>query len=133
MMTSFERKYLRRMLVFGLIVTSAMTQAVAQQTITPTAKELNKSFDTDMPQWAERFEHEGRAVYDKRFEILDAMGLKPGMDVADIGAGSGLFSRLIALRVAPEGTVFAVDISKDMVDHIAKTAQASPTNRRICW
>ena len=123
MMTSFERKYLRRMLVFGLIVTSAMTQAVAQQTITPTAKELNKSFDTDMPQWAERFEHEGRAVYDKRFEILDAMGLKPGMDVADIGAGSGLFSRLIALRVAPEGTVFAVDISKNMVDHIAKTAQ----------
>ena len=123
MMTSFERKYLRRMLVFGLIVTSAMTQAIAQQTITPTAKELNKSFDTDMAQWAERFEHEGRAVYDKRFEILDAMGLKPGMDVADIGAGSGLFSRLIALRVAPEGTVFAVDISKNMVDHIAKTAQ----------
>src|ERR1041385_4445092 len=123
MMTSFERKYLTRMLVFGLIVTSAMTQAVAQQTITPTAKELNKSFDTDMAQWAERFEHEGRAVYDKRFEILDAMGLKPGMDVADIGAGSGLFSRLIALRVAPEGAVFAVDISKNMVDHIAKTAQ----------
>jgi len=123
MMTSFERKYLTRMLVFGLIVTSAMTQAVAQQTITPTAKELNKSFDTDMAQWAERFEHEGRAVYDKRFEILDAMGLKPGIDLADIGAGSGLFSRLIALRVAPEGTVFAVDISKNMVDHIAKTAQ----------
>lgn len=123
-MTIFERNYLTRVLVFGLIVASAMMQTVAQQqTITPTAKELNKSFDADMAQWAERFEHEGRAVYDKRIEILDAMGLKPGMDVADIGAGSGLISRLIAQRVSPSGTVFAVDISKNMVNHIAKTAQ----------
>jgi cyclopropane fatty-acyl-phospholipid synthase-like methyltransferase len=108
----------------GLILASAMSWAVAQQsTITPTAKELNKSFDADASQWTERFEHEGRAIYDKRAEILDAMGLKPGMDVADIGAGSGLISRLIAQRVAPGGTVYAVDISKNMVDHIAKTAQ----------
>src|SRR5579871_2431963 len=96
--------------------------AIAQQpTITPTAKELNKSFDVDSSQWAGRFEHEGRSIYDKRYEILDAMGLKPGMDVADIGAGSGLFSRLIAGRVAP-GTVYAVDIAKNEVDYIATTA-----------
>ncbi len=103
-------------------------QTVSQQTgaqpgITPTAKELNQSFNADAAQWAARFEHEGRAIYDKRFEILDAMGLKPGMDVANIGAGSGLISRLIAQRVAPGGTVYAVDIAKNMVDYIAKTAQ----------
>jgi ubiquinone/menaquinone biosynthesis C-methylase UbiE len=110
--------------VAGLMLASAMMWAVAQQaTITPTAKELNKSFDADAAQWTGRFEHEGRAIYDKRAEILDAMGLKPGMDVADIGAGSGLISRLIAQRVAPGGTVYAVDISKNMVDHITKTAQ----------
>ncbi|MGD0435097.1 MAG: class I SAM-dependent methyltransferase [Bryobacteraceae bacterium] len=106
----------------GLIIAFSPAWAVAQpQTITPTAKELNKSFDADASQWTARFEHEGRAIYDKRFEILDAMGLKPGMDVADIGAGSGLISRLIAQRVAP-GTVYAVDISKNMIDHITKTA-----------
>ena len=118
----FERQVMKHF-VCGLIFASGMTWAVAQSTITPTAKQLNKSFDADASQWTERFEHEGRAIYDKRSEILDAMGLKPGMNVADIGAGSGLISRLIAQRVAPGGTVYAVDISKNMIDHITKTAQ----------
>src|ERR1044072_1656017 len=96
--------------------------AAGQQRITPTAKQLNKDFDAEATRWTERFEHEGRAIYDKRVEILDAMALKPGMDVADIGAGSGLISRLIAKRVAPGGTVYAVDIAKNMIDHIHKTA-----------
>jgi ubiquinone/menaquinone biosynthesis C-methylase UbiE len=105
-------------------VALAAAFAVAQQpTITPTAKELNKSFDADASQWQQRFEHEGRAIYDKRVQILDEMGLKPGMDVADIGAGSGLMSRLIAQRVAPGGSVYAVDISKNMIDHINQTAR----------
>jgi len=106
----------------ALLAGMAAAAAIAQQTITPTAKELNKSFDADFPKWKDRFEHEGRAIYDKRMEILDAMGLKPGMDVADIGAGSGLISRLIAKRVAPGGTVYAVDIARNMIDHINKTA-----------
>jgi hypothetical protein len=38
-----------------------------------TAKELNKSFDADASRWTERFEHGGRAIYDKRYEVLDAM------------------------------------------------------------
>jgi len=98
--------------------------ALAQQpTITPTAKALNKSFDADASQWTERFEHEGRAIYDKRVEIIDAMNLKPGMNVADIGAGSGLMSRLMAQRVGPNGTVYAVDIAKNMIDHIAEVAE----------
>ena len=59
-----------------LVGLAALTQAVAQQTITPTAKDLNKSFDTDAAKWTERFEHEGRAIYDKRVAILDAMALK---------------------------------------------------------
>ncbi len=87
------------------------------------AKDLNKSFDADAAQWAERFEHEGRAIYDQRFAILDAMELEPGMDVADIGAGSGLIARLIAQRVAPGVVVYAVDISKNMIDRIEKTAR----------
>jgi ubiquinone/menaquinone biosynthesis C-methylase UbiE len=101
-----------------------MVPAAGQQsTITPTARELNKSFDADLKQWTDRFEHEGRAIYDKRYEILDALSLKPGLAVADIGAGSGLISRLIAQRVGSEGTVYAVDIAKNMVDYIAKTSK----------
>lgn len=107
-----------------LLVGRLITLAPAQQpTITPTAKELNKAFDADASQWTARFEHEGRAIYDKRYEVLDAMHLRPGMNVADIGAGSGLFGRLMAQRVAPAGMVFAVDISKNMIDHITSVAE----------
>ncbi len=113
------------MMIFTKSVLLAGLAAVAagQQTITPVAKDLNKAFDQDAAKWTERFEHEGRAIYDKRAQILDAMNLKPGMDVADIGAGSGLISRLIARRVAPGGTVYAVDIAKNMIEHINKTAE----------
>ncbi len=106
-----------------IFAAGVLTSWAQQPTITPTAKQLNKSFDADASQWTARFEHEGRAIYDKRYEILDEMHLKPGMDVADIGAGSGLFARLIAQRVAPGGTVYAVDIAKNMIEHIDKTAQ----------
>jgi ubiquinone/menaquinone biosynthesis C-methylase UbiE len=123
-MMTLERKHLMSLLAVGLAMATVVAPVFGQQpTITPTAKEMNKSFDADQAQWKDRFEHEGRAIYDKRFEILDAMGLRPGMDVADIGAGSGLISRLIAQRVAPGGTVYAVDISKNMVDYIATTSQ----------
>ncbi|MCC6362695.1 MAG: class I SAM-dependent methyltransferase [Bryobacterales bacterium] len=110
-------------LLLAAALTLGASLSPAQQAITPTAIQLNKDFDGDSAHWKQRFEHEGRAIYDKRFEILDAMALKPGMDVADIGAGSGLISRLIAQRVAPGGTVYAVDVAKSMVDLIAKTAR----------
>jgi ubiquinone/menaquinone biosynthesis C-methylase UbiE len=112
------------LLLAGAVAVAMPVRSSAQQsTITPTAKDLNKSFDDDSAQWADRFEHEGRAIYDNRFAILGHLGLKPGMNVADIGAGSGLFSRLIAQRVAPGGTVYAVDIAKNLVDLIARTAK----------
>ena len=56
-------------------------------------------------------------------EILDACGLKPGMDVADIGAGSGVHVRLFAERVLPEGTVYAVEIVQEFLDHIQATCK----------
>lgn len=106
------------------LASALVAPAPAQRpAITSTARELNKSFDADVDEWARRFEHEGRAIYDKRHAILDELALEPGMVVADIGAGSGLISRLIAERVGPRGTVYAIDIAKGMVDHIARTAR----------
>jgi predicted methyltransferase len=64
-----------------------------------------------LAQWKSGLEHHGREVYDRRLEIVDAVGLRPGMTVADIGAGSGLFARLFAQRVGPAGRVWATDIS----------------------
>jgi len=74
--------------------------------------------------FVKRFETDDREVFVKRHEITRALGLKRGMSVADLGAGTGLFTRLFAEQVGPEGKVYAVDISKDFLDHIAAQAKA---------
>src|SRR5688572_33207417 len=42
--------------------------------------------------------------------VVEALGVKPGMKVADLGSGSGLFSRPLARAVLPGGVVYAVDV-----------------------
>lgn len=90
--------------------------------ITPVAKKLNEVFGGDAAAAAKGLESPGRALFDKRFEVVDLLDLKPGMTIADVGAGSGLFTRLFAQRVGPTGTAYGVEISKDLVDYIAKTS-----------
>ena len=84
---------------------------------------INKTYEhPDVPQSIQRFESNGRDVFDHRLEIVAALELKPGMTVADIGAGTGLFTRLISPAVGATGKVYAVDIAKEFIDHIEKTA-----------
>src|SRR5262249_4969811 len=48
-----------------------------------------------------------------------------GTTVADIGAGTGLFTPLLAQAVGPKGMVYAVDIAKDFLAHIDQRAAAA--------
>jgi precorrin-6B methylase 2 len=66
--------------------------------------------------WLERPEREREERLTLLVECLD---LKPGMVVADIGAGSGVISAMLSDRVGPEGTVLAVDIQQEMLDALA--------------
>lgn len=75
--------------------------------------------------WQRRFESPGREVFDMADEIIDALQLKAGMQVADIGAGTGLFTRRFANRVGAQGKVYAVDISKEFVANILQQARQS--------
>jgi len=52
--------------------------------------------------------------------LLRSLNLKPGLVVADIGAGSGYLAFPMAKRVAPRGKVYAVDIQQEMLDIIKK-------------
>ena len=63
--------------------------------------------------WLERPEREDEEAPSK---ALDALDLKPGMSVADIGAGSGYYSSRIAKRIGPTGRVYATDIQQGMID-----------------
>ena len=66
------------------------------------------------------FEASDRSKWQKPAEVIKALGLKPGMTVADIGAGSGYFTRRFARAVGPSGKVYAVDISKDILNYLKK-------------
>lgn len=59
-----------------------------------------------------------RDAYQKPHEVLEALALKEGERIADIGAGSGYFALRFARHVGPAGRVLAVDISPDMVLHL---------------
>lgn len=52
-------------------------------------------------------------------EIMKAAGLKPGMTVADIGAGEGYYTVRLAERVGEEGRVLAQDIDEDVIKRLA--------------
>lgn len=52
--------------------------------------------------------------------VMDILGIKPGVNVADIGAGSGWFTVRAAKRSTPGGTVYAVDINPEAIAYIDK-------------
>lgn len=64
--------------------------------------------------WLERRDREGE---EKPSLVTDQLGLKPTDVLADIGAGSGYFSFLLAPLV-PEGKVIAVDVQQEMLDFV---------------
>jgi predicted methyltransferase len=91
----------------------------------PGASHINSGFMTpDIDQWVARFERPGREIYDRRHEIVAATGVNAGMVVADIGAGTGLFTRLFAALIGSSGRVYAVDISAAFVDNINRSSRA---------
>ena len=85
---------------------------------------INDSFrDPNVKEYVERFEVESREVFNRRVEIVKACDIKPGQTVADIGAGTGIFTRLFSTAVGKEGHVIAVDISQNFLDHIQSVAR----------
>ncbi len=72
--------------------------------------------------WLEREEREREERTDL---LVKALQLKPGMVVADIGAGTGYLARRMAPAVMPSGKVIAVDVQPEMVALLRGTVQQS--------
>lgn len=66
--------------------------------------------------WLERPEREKEEATSKLIKALD---LRPGMVVADVGAGSGVLTLPISGRVGRKGRVYAVDVQQEMLDRLA--------------
>ncbi|MFK8112476.1 MAG: class I SAM-dependent methyltransferase, partial [Rubripirellula sp.] len=72
----------------------------------------------DLSEWIGRFEMESREVYAARERVLSACQIKSGFVIADVGAGTGFYSRLFSSAAGETGWVFSVDISPRFLQHI---------------
>ncbi len=102
----------------------AVVDAPVQDEARAVPRSMNAHYlDADVAQWRSIFESSGREVFDRRFQVVAALGLTPGMRVADVGAGTGLYTMLFARAVGADGVVYAVDISPAFIDAIEARAR----------
>jgi SAM-dependent methyltransferase len=110
--TMLLRKNLRVLGLSSLVMTFGLVQALAFQ--------LGSRSATD---WIEILEREERVAGLKTDEVVSRLKLEPGDTVADIGAGTGVFSRPLARAVSPTGTLFAVEVDQELLVHISEQAK----------
>src|SRR4029077_8291159 len=91
--------------------------AYAQQTVMPP-----KSEDRPLKDRIASMERAERDTWQKPDQVVKALDLIDGNVVADIGAGTGYFSRPLARAVAPDGSVYAVDVAADILAYLKERA-----------
>jgi predicted methyltransferase len=77
----------------------------------------------DADSWAKTFDDPERDTWQKPAEVVKALDLKAGMVAADLGAGTGYFSRFLSAAVSPGGMVLAIDVEPSMVQHLGERAR----------
>jgi tRNA A58 N-methylase Trm61 len=103
----------------AIIVCATLVLPAQEKSVRPG---INKPFENpDLKDFLKKFEGESREIAANTTEIVAACKLKPGMMVADVGAGTGLFTRRFAAEVGAKGKVYAVDIAPIFLRYIEKT------------
>lgn len=110
------RPQLSRLFMVILLCQPVFTVCAQDQSIRPGVNDPFRA--PDVAKFRGVFEGESREVFAKRQEIVAACEVPSGAVVADIGAGTGLFTRLFAAEVGERGTVLAVDIAEEFLQHI---------------
>ena len=106
----------------------AAVALLAIGTVVPVAQQRSPQQNRPPAEYAKALEESKRVARLQVPRVVAALGLKAGMRVADIGAGSGLFTRPIATAIAP-GAVYAVDIDAELLKILMRlAADAGVTN-----
>lgn len=119
---------LTRFLSLSMLTALFVMQVVAQEkSVNPG---INDAFENpDVEAFTQRFEVESREVFARRHAIVAACQIEPGQTIPDVGAGTGLFTRLFSDAVGKQGRVIAVDISQKFLDLIqANSRERSQSN-----
>lgn len=75
----------------------------------------------DIKQYLEHLDSAERDHYQKPVQVIEALRLKPGMAVADLGSGSGYFTRRFVEAVTESGMVYAVDVEPEMLAYVKES------------
>jgi SAM-dependent methyltransferase len=111
--------------LFGTLALSALLTAAAAAQHTPAAGQhkpdhMQHAFD-DAERWAKEFDDPARDAWQMPARVVEALGLRAGQSVADIGAGTGYFSARLA-QTPGRPTVYAVDVEPKMVAYLTQRA-----------
>ena len=93
---------------------------LAQATHPVTGRQIAPVMSADGAGWLDRPEREAEEAPD---QALDALGIRAGMVVADVGAGTGYMSLRMARRVGPTGKVYANDLQPEMLQKLHAKSQ----------
>ena len=72
-------------------------------------------------EYLDRLESPERDRYQKPGQVIDALELKPGMSVADLGAGSGYFTRRFVEAITETGKIYVVDVEPEALKYVEET------------
>ena len=120
------KRVLSSLFAAALTASFVFAQDAAPKTEESVRPGINEKFldpNLKVDDWLKRFEVESREVFDARAAVLEACKIKPGMAVADVGAGTGLYTRLFSKAAGEKGWVYAVDINARFLEHIQARAK----------
>lgn len=105
------------LLTFGIV---AATASCKPRQGTPNDAYLDPRISAET--WDRLFRAEGRELYDRRELVMSMVAVRPGMAVADVGAGTGLFTMILSDAVGPQGRVYAEEVIDRFSHYVAERA-----------
>lgn len=99
---------------------TAAAAALAIALVTGTAAQQR-----DPRQYQQTLENPDRVTALQVDRVIGALGITEGMRIADLGAGTGVFTLPLAAAVGPSGKVYAVDVDAGLLDIVSSKARAA--------
>lgn len=129
---------MRHFLSILLLVLLSLSMGLAEPKNDPHTKEHHRPHKhghhdfSDADKWIQKFEDPARDEWQKPDLVVEKLHLKPGMNVADIGAASGYFTRRMAKKIMPGGYALAVDIESNFFDYVTSRAHKEGQYNIFC-
>ena len=131
------RKFTTKLLLFSILLFSTSLMAQERYIIRPgdpnginkwyMGRQIAQVMSHYGIDWLER---EEREMEENTSQLLKNLAVKPGMVVADIGAGSGYHSTLLSKMVG-NGKVYAVDIEPEMIAYLNERIKQEKLSRIV--